>query len=160
MFQKRLSASYSDNCVILWWAQTLPLAIPPSLFLSIQKGSKKILVLRLGFGFLTLCVDHVSHCPSWQILIANKTIKQMNSLWSKFFVNLGNFSSISPSQHNLSDNHSYSGLEKNLNSSSFSFGHASSSHILFTQGHFLLIVVNDFVRRWLPWTLVHWASEL
>ena len=30
---------------------------------------------------------------------------------------------------------------------------ASSSHILPSQGYFLLVLVNDFVRGWLAWTL-------
>ena len=37
---------------------------------------------------------------------------------------------------------------------------ATNSHISLAWGHFLLILVNDLVRRWLAWTLVHWAGEL
>ena len=41
------------------------------------------------------------------------------------------------------------GLEKNSNYIVLLVG---SSHILFAQGHFLLPLVNDFVRRWVVWT--------
>ena len=37
---------------------------------------------------------------------------------------------------------------------------ATNSHISLARGHFLHILVNDLVRRWLAWTLVHWAGEL
>ena len=37
---------------------------------------------------------------------------------------------------------------------------ATNCHISLAWGHFLLILVNDLVRRWLAWTLVHWAGEL
>ena len=37
---------------------------------------------------------------------------------------------------------------------------ASISHILLAQGHLFLILVNNFVRGWLAWTLVHWSSVL
>ena len=36
---------------------------------------------------------------------------------------------------------------------------ASSSHILLTQGYFLLIL-NDFVIEWLAWNFAHWAGKL
>ena len=37
---------------------------------------------------------------------------------------------------------------------------ARSSHILLGSGHFLLVLVNDFVGGWLAYTLAHWANEL
>ena len=36
----------------------------------------------------------------------------------------------------------------------------SSSHVVFTQAHFLLVLVNDLVGGWLSWTLAHWTSSL
>ena len=37
---------------------------------------------------------------------------------------------------------------------------ASISHILLAQGRLFLILVNNFVRGWLAWTLVRWSSVL
>ena len=36
---------------------------------------------------------------------------------------------------------------------------ARSSNILLAQGHFLLILVDDFIRGWFAWNLSHWASK-
>ena len=48
--------------------------------------------------------------------------------------------------------------EKNMNSSvSFNFS-KQFSHV--ASSHFLLVLVNDFVRGRLAYTLAHWASEL
>ena len=45
--------------------------------------------------------------------------------------------------------HLSSWLEKNWN---YIVPLVNSSHILFARGHFLLLLVNDFVRRWVVWT--------
>ena len=45
--------------------------------------------------------------------------------------------------------HPSSGLEKNSN---YIVHWVRSSHVLFAQGHFLPLLVNDFVRRWFVWT--------
>ena len=37
---------------------------------------------------------------------------------------------------------------------------ASSSHIFLVQGHFLVLLDNDFVRRWLVWTIAHGQGAL
>ena len=37
---------------------------------------------------------------------------------------------------------------------------ASRSHMWLASSHFLLILVNDFVRGWLAYTLAHWVNEL
>ena len=37
---------------------------------------------------------------------------------------------------------------------------ANSSHISLTRSHFLLDLVNDFVRGWLAWTVIHWTRKL
>ena len=52
----------------------------------------------------------------------------------------------------------FTGLENNLISSLYLW--ANSSHISLTRSHFVLDLVNDLVRGWLAWTLIHWTSKL
>ena len=52
----------------------------------------------------------------------------------------------------------FTGLENNLISSLYLW--ANSSHISLTRSHFLLDLVNDFVRGWLAWTVIHWTRKL
>ena len=52
----------------------------------------------------------------------------------------------------------FTGLENNLISSPYLW--ANNSHIPLTRSHFLLDLVNDFVRGWLAWTVIHWTSKL
>ena len=52
-----------------------------------------------------------------------------------------------------------SGLGKNLNNILQLF-FRQASHVLLTQGYFLLILVHEFIREWLAWIIAHFASEL
>ena len=41
----------------------------------------------------------------------------------------------------------------------FPLGISSTTVCLPSQGNFMLVLVNDFIKIWLAWILTHWASE-
>ena len=51
------------------------------------------------------------------------------------------------------------GLKKKNNVSYQLVISASCCHILFAQGYFLLVFVNDLVRGWSAWTFAHWFKD-